>query len=191
MSFAENLRRARKTKGMSQEELAALLGVSRQAVSKWEQGTGYPETEKLKTISNNLNVSLDYLLDNEKVENESWYEKKSSEHMTGKITIISAYENVMATCYKVQSTGRMRGGKRSPRYALFGVSDSASFWGQTTTFLGWYEEKEQIEKEMNDIENAIRLGQDIYKLKYNVKVIQRGLKRIIEEVQDGKSEENH
>ena len=144
-------------------------------------GTVYPETEKLKTISNNLNVSLDYLLDNEKVENESWYEKKSSEHMTGKITIISAYENVMATCYKVQSTGRMRGG----------VSDSASFWGQTTTFLGWYEEKEQIEKEMNDIENAIRLGQDIYKLKYNVKVIQHGLKRIIEEVQDGKSEENN
>lgn len=76
MSFAENLRRARKTKGMSQEELAALLGVSRQAVSKWEQGTVYPETEKLKTISNNLNVSLDYLLDNEKVENESWYEKR-------------------------------------------------------------------------------------------------------------------
>lgn len=38
MSFAENLRRARKTKGLSQEELAALLGVSRQAVSKWEQG---------------------------------------------------------------------------------------------------------------------------------------------------------
>ena len=82
--------------------MAALGGVSRQAVSKWEQGTGYPETEKLKTISNNLNVSLDYLLDNEKVENESWYGKKSSEHMTGKITIISAYENVMATCYKVQ-----------------------------------------------------------------------------------------
>lgn len=50
MSFSENLRRARKTKGLSQEELAALLGVSRQAVSKWEQGTVYPETEKLKTI---------------------------------------------------------------------------------------------------------------------------------------------
>lgn len=37
MSFAENLKQARKQKGLSQENLAELLGVSRQAVSKWEQ----------------------------------------------------------------------------------------------------------------------------------------------------------
>lgn len=41
MSFAENLKQARKQKGLSQENLAELLGVSRQAVSKWEQDVSH------------------------------------------------------------------------------------------------------------------------------------------------------
>ena len=45
MSFAENLKQLRKKNHLSQEELAEILDVSRQAVSKWEQGAGYPETE--------------------------------------------------------------------------------------------------------------------------------------------------
>lgn len=45
MAFADNLKEMRKKKGLSQEELADLLNVSRQAVSKWEQGIGYPEVE--------------------------------------------------------------------------------------------------------------------------------------------------
>lgn len=59
MSFAENLRQIRKEKGLSQEELAEILDVSRQAVSKWEQGQGYPEVEKLLFLSRELNLSLD------------------------------------------------------------------------------------------------------------------------------------
>ena len=47
MSFAENLKQIRKEHGYSQEELAELLDVSRQAVGKWENGQGYPEVEKL------------------------------------------------------------------------------------------------------------------------------------------------
>lgn len=42
MSFSENLKQFRNEKQLSQEELAEMLGVSRQAVSKWEQGIGYP-----------------------------------------------------------------------------------------------------------------------------------------------------
>ena len=45
MSLSENLQNLRKIKNMSQEELAEKLNVSRQAVSKWESGNGYPETE--------------------------------------------------------------------------------------------------------------------------------------------------
>lgn len=62
MSFSENLRLMRKERNISQEELAEIMGVSRQAVSKWEQGTGYPEMEKLLILSKELNVSLDYLM---------------------------------------------------------------------------------------------------------------------------------
>ena len=50
---------------MSQEELACQLGVSRQAVSKWERDSGYPETEKIIHMSRLFNVTLDYLLNEE------------------------------------------------------------------------------------------------------------------------------
>lgn len=66
MSFAENLRQVRKEKSISQEQLAEIIGVSRQAVSKWEQGSGYPEMEKLLLLARELNISLDYLMLDEK-----------------------------------------------------------------------------------------------------------------------------
>lgn len=66
MSFAENLKQVRKEKNLSQEELAEILDVSRQAVSKWEQGIGYPEVEKLLLMANRLNISLDSLMATEK-----------------------------------------------------------------------------------------------------------------------------
>ena len=62
MSFGENLQRLRKEKGMSQERLAEILEVSRQAISKWESNTAYPETEKLIALSNLFGVSIDYLI---------------------------------------------------------------------------------------------------------------------------------
>lgn len=62
MKFGENLQKIRKLKNLSQEDLAEMLEVSRQAVSKWESGTGFPEAEKLIAISEVLNCSLDDLL---------------------------------------------------------------------------------------------------------------------------------
>ena len=62
MSFAENLQTARRKCGLTQEGLAEMLGVSRQAVSKWEQGDGFPEAEKLMILSEKLGVSLDSLM---------------------------------------------------------------------------------------------------------------------------------
>ena len=59
MGFAENLKQIRKEMHLSQEDLAEMLDVSRQAVSKWEQGMGYPEVEKLLLLSSKLNISLD------------------------------------------------------------------------------------------------------------------------------------
>lgn len=62
MSLSENLQNLRKIKNMSQEELAEKLSVSRQAVSKWESGNGYPETEKIIAICDIFNCSMDELV---------------------------------------------------------------------------------------------------------------------------------
>lgn len=65
MTFGEKIQKLRKEAGLSQEEFAEQLGVSRQAVSKWERDNGYPETEKIVRMSKMFNVSLDYLLNDE------------------------------------------------------------------------------------------------------------------------------
>ncbi len=57
MAISEKLYALRKKSGMSQEQLAEKLNVSRQAISKWESGSAMPETEKLIAISNYFNVS--------------------------------------------------------------------------------------------------------------------------------------
>ena len=65
MILAEKIVKLRKEQGWSQEDLAMRLGVSRQSVSKWETGEGYPEIEKLIQIVAVLNVSLDELFSDE------------------------------------------------------------------------------------------------------------------------------
>lgn len=65
MTFGEKLKGLRKEKGYSQEEMAGLLEVSRQAVSKWESDRGMPEIDKLLQVSNMFGVTLDYLLKSE------------------------------------------------------------------------------------------------------------------------------
>ncbi len=62
MAVSEKLYMLRKKSGLSQEQLAERLGVSRQAISKWEQGSAVPESDKLVAISDYFGVSLDYLL---------------------------------------------------------------------------------------------------------------------------------
>ena len=63
--LSEKLYKLRKNSGLSQEQLAEQLNVSRQAISKWESGTAVPESEKLIGISNYFGVSVDYLLKDE------------------------------------------------------------------------------------------------------------------------------
>lgn len=62
MTTGEKLSRLRKEKNYTQEQLADILGVSRQSVSKWESDLAFPETEKLIKISELFDCSLDYLL---------------------------------------------------------------------------------------------------------------------------------
>ena len=62
MNFSEKLLTLRKAKGMTQEQLAEKLDVSRQSISKWESGQVIPEVEKIVELSKAFNVTLDYLL---------------------------------------------------------------------------------------------------------------------------------
>lgn len=62
MNFAEKLCILRNQSGYSQEQLAEKMGVSRQAVSKWESGVTLPETEKIILLSDFFDVSTDFLL---------------------------------------------------------------------------------------------------------------------------------
>ena len=64
MTFGEKLFKLRKEKGLSQEQLAEQMNTPRQAVSKWENDQGFPETEKLMMLGNIFSVSIDYLLKN-------------------------------------------------------------------------------------------------------------------------------
>ena len=65
MNFPEKLYSLRKSKNFSQDELAEKLGVSRQAVSRWEMGTAEPSAQNLIELSNLFGVSIDYLLKDE------------------------------------------------------------------------------------------------------------------------------
>lgn len=67
MTFEEKLKHYRKQAGLSQEKMAELIGVSRQAVTKWETGTGVPDISNLIAISELFQVSLDDLLMDEKM----------------------------------------------------------------------------------------------------------------------------
>ena len=62
MSIAERLQELRKQSGYSQEQVAEMLGLSRQAISKWESGQGKPEIDNIVKLTEIYNVSADYIL---------------------------------------------------------------------------------------------------------------------------------
>ena len=62
LQIGENIRSLRKEKGITQEKLAELLGVTAQAVSRWESGAGYPDMDQLPGLASLFDVSMDTLL---------------------------------------------------------------------------------------------------------------------------------
>ena len=78
--LGENLAKYRKKAGYSQEELADKLGVSRQAVSKWERGEASPDTENLIALSRLYGVTLDDLVNKEPSESETKTNEKKDDN---------------------------------------------------------------------------------------------------------------
>ena len=77
MEFNEKLQELRKSKGLTQEELAEKLFVSRTAVSKWESGRGYPSIDSLKEISRYFSVTIDELICPEEILSAAEEEKQA------------------------------------------------------------------------------------------------------------------
>ena len=77
MKFGENLQKLRKEKGISQEQLAEQLGVTRQSVSKWESGASYPEMDKIVAICNLFHCNLDSLINKDITEERNKKEASS------------------------------------------------------------------------------------------------------------------
>ena len=174
MSFGKNLQTLRKKNQLSQEALAEMLGVSRQAVSKWELEEGYPEVDKLLILSKKLNISLDSLLGGENTPIASEGGKPSD-----MIRILSPNEGVIIRASKVTRSQQFKGGKNSPKYALYASDGNDTSFSQNT-FLAWYRNLEDITREIAEIQNALNAGAASYTLQYSVKCKQN-LFRTIED----------
>ena len=79
MEFNEKLQELRKQKGLTQEELAQAIYVSRAAVSKWESARGYPNIDSLKAIAKFFRISIDELLSGDELLSIAEEDKKQSE----------------------------------------------------------------------------------------------------------------
>ncbi len=98
MALSEKLYTLRKKSGLSQEQLAEQLSVSRQAISKWESGTSVPESDKLIVISDYFKVSLDYLLkedDEQQVASEKEHSLQTADRTKWLLGIISCIGGVI------------------------------------------------------------------------------------------------
>ncbi len=70
MTLGEKIKEARKQCGLTQEQLADKMAISRSAIAKWESNKGLPDVDNLKVLAKLLNVSVDYLLDDGETETQ-------------------------------------------------------------------------------------------------------------------------
>lgn len=76
MTFGEKLKRLRNDNGMTQEQLAEKIFVTRTAISKWETNNGYPSIDSLKAISNLFGTGIDDLISDKDIENKKVLDEK-------------------------------------------------------------------------------------------------------------------
>lgn len=85
MKFHNKIQMLRKQKGISQEKLAEIMGISRQAVAKWEVGQSYPDMDNLIVLSDLFRISVDKLIRDKDKENCSYDELKEERHIDTEI----------------------------------------------------------------------------------------------------------
>lgn len=121
MEFNEKLQQLRKSRGLTQEELAEALFVSRTAVSKWESGRGYPNIDSLKELSRFFSVKIDDLICSEEIISAAENEKKE---FIGKYLsfLCGALDAFLAILLFIPVFGNGAGASAVSLFGLTGVS---------------------------------------------------------------------
>ena len=119
MEFSEKLQELRKSRSMTQEELAEALFVSRTAISKWESGRGYPSIDSLKEISRFFSVTIDDLICSDEMITVAENDKK--EFVSKYISLIcNALDILLAILLFIPAFGN--GSASSETVSLLGLS---------------------------------------------------------------------
>ena len=127
MEFSEKLQELRKSRSMTQEELAEDLFVSRTAISKWESGRGYPSIDSLKEISRFFSVTIDDLICSDEMITVAENEKK--EFADKYVSLIcNVLDILLAILLFIPAFGN--GSGSSVTVSLFGLT-GISFWVKT------------------------------------------------------------
>ena len=119
MEFNEKLQELRKSRSLTQEELAEALFVSRTAISKWESGRGYPSIDSLKEISNYFSVTIDDLICSEEMISVAENEKKEFADKSLSL-ICNAMDILLAILLFIPAFGN--GPDSSETVSLFGLT---------------------------------------------------------------------
>ena len=147
MEFHEKLQQLRRQKGITQEELAQKLYVSRTAISKWESGRGYPSIESLKAIAKYFSVSVDELLSGDELltvadEDKSRFKHNFCDMLFGLVDLCTLLllflpffaeksgQNVIST-----SLLKLSGAQPYIKIAFFAVVIATFLWGVATLAL--------------------------------------------------------
>ena len=119
MEFNEKLQELRKSRSLTQEELAKALFVSRTAISKWESGRGYPSIDSLKEISRYFSVTIDELICSEEMISVAENEKKEFADKSLSL-ICNAMDILLAILLFIPAFGN--GPESSETVSLFGLT---------------------------------------------------------------------
>ena len=168
--FKDNLITLRKRAGLSQEQLANTLGISRQSVSKYELGTAEPDLARLAELKSFFNVTYDDLLgkDDQQV-------LKPMNTANGWVTIQSAVTGKMMQMSDFNVEVTSGPGHKKVQAVLIGYSATGTFWGKYAYMLGYYATKKDADKELKAIQCVIQQGQVTYELQYCLRHVKNGL----------------
>ena len=183
MSISEKIQQLRKSNGLSQEQLAEKLDVTRQAISKWESGTSSPDIEKIVLISELFDVSTDYLMKDETTV-KGGGDAQQCVQVPHKLYIVDINKRKLSAFdeFAVEMLGANNNGEadlitgirkseekvKVPVCVLYGITKGILGLNKRTT-LGFYASLEDAKKELNTI-SKVGVTENVYELKYAAKM---------------------